>query len=272
MRCAAALCYRAGPMSQTVHFETPENIQVAYRIAGPGTRYLAFIIDAILIVVGILVLALFIGGLFLAIQPLGNIAQETLGVIAIVTMFVVTGFALIGYFALFELFMSGQTPGKRLLRVRVVNAQGFSLGFGQLVLRNLFRLIDVIPLLWVVPLLSAKVQRFGDMVAGTLVVSEDTPHLSPVRERYAAKDPADRRFVFTPPQVAALRPVDIDAVELFLERRDLLHPEHRHSVSEKIARGVARRLSAEEPAPMERDRFLEDLFTAYLAWENRRIA
>jgi uncharacterized RDD family membrane protein YckC len=281
MHRLAALWYREGYplasrknvfMSNVVTFETPENIEVAYRIAGPGTRYIAFVIDALLLAVGYLVVLLFFGAVFIATQSLGGVAQETLGIIAIVVVVIAAGFALIGYFALFEMFMGGQTPGKRLMRIRVVNAAGFSLGAGPVLIRSIFRIVDVIPPLWVVPLLSEKVQRFGDMVAGTLVVSEDTPHLSAVRERYAARDVSARQFTFTGPQIAAMRPVDVDAVELFLERRDLLHPEHRHSVCEKIVRGLSSRLGVDPPGVMERDAFLDDLFASYLTWEARQLA
>ena len=74
------------------------------------------------------------------------------------------------YFTLCELFWRGQTIGKWACDVRVVKTDGFSLDAASVLLRNIFRLVDQIPPLWIVPVLSPRSQRFGDMVAGTVVV------------------------------------------------------------------------------------------------------
>ena len=88
------------------------------------------------------------------------------------------GFALSDwmYFGLSELLLRGQTFGKRQMGIRVVKADGFSLDPSAILLRTLFRVIDNMPPMWIVPLMTEKRQRLGDFVAGTIVVADQAPH------------------------------------------------------------------------------------------------
>src|SRR5690606_25914091 len=74
------------------------------------------------------------------------------------------------YYALFELFMRGQTIGKRQVNIRVVKTNGFGLDAGSIIIRNLFRILDHVPVMWIVPFFLSKAQRLGDMVAGTVLI------------------------------------------------------------------------------------------------------
>jgi len=260
-------------MQTNVSFETPENITVTYRIAGPGTRYVALFLDGLILLAGMVLLGFIVlfGALFLQSAGIG-IGEFGAGAL-IGLVIIVTGFALIGYFALFEILMNGQTPGKRIMGIRVVNEYGFSLSAGAVLLRSIFRIIDVsVPIFWIVPVLSKKVQRFGDMVAGTIVIREDPPQLNIIREQLAQRDAASQSFSFTPNQYAQLRPLDIEAMETFIERREVLHPDHRDSLSEKIVRGVSHRIGTEAPGQAEREQFMEDLLAGYARREARQLA
>src|SRR5262249_54993175 len=82
-----------------------------------------------------------------------------------------------GYFIFFEWLLNGQTPGKRLLHIRVIQQGGYALRFFDTLLRNLLRVVDFIPLFYGVGLVSLLMsrnsQRLGDLVAGTLVVHQE---------------------------------------------------------------------------------------------------
>ena len=91
---------------------------------------------------------------------------------------VLASFALYnGYFILFEWLLNGQTPGKRMLHVRVIKQGGYALRFFDTLLRNLLRVVDFLPLFYGVGLTSLLLtrdsQRLGDLVAGTLVVYQE---------------------------------------------------------------------------------------------------
>lgn len=84
------------------------------------------------------------------------------------------------YFGLSELLMRGQTIGKRQMNIRVVKADGFALDPMGVLIRTIFRLVDQIPFLWIVPVVSSRQQRFGDMAARTLVVAEGSGPNQPI--------------------------------------------------------------------------------------------
>jgi uncharacterized RDD family membrane protein YckC len=257
-------------LQDLVRFETPENVQVSYRLAGPGTRFVAFLFDTLVIVLALLSVGVL---LLISLLVLGRgYAEEVAPYIAAVIFIVAWGFVFIAYFGIFEWAMGGQTPGKRALGIRVVMDQGFSLSFSGVVVRNIFRLIDTMPILWVVPLVTKKVQRLGDMVGGTIVVSEEAVRVSPLRETLAGRAPEHTRFAFSGDQLARLRPVDVQGVEAFLERRPTLHPDHRLTLLRKFVRGVLTRLDIPEAVSDEDgEHFLEDLLGAYARREAREL-
>ena len=147
----------------TLVIRTPEGIDFSLPLACPVTRCLAWSIDLACILGLIAVAELFLGLFKLISLDLGR----ALGVIA---YFVVQ----VGYGIFCEWLWRGQTVGKRLLHLRVMDAQGLHLQFNQVVLRNLLRFFDSMPAFYLlgglVSLLNSRVQRLGDLVANTIVV------------------------------------------------------------------------------------------------------
>lgn len=261
-------------MQDVVQFETPENITVSYRLAGPGTRFIACVFDFFVIA------AIYIALIFLLIALVSLLLAAGLGAgpTGITAAFlvsagiVIAGFLTIGYFAAFEWFLNGQTLGARLMLVRAVTEEGFALSLTAVLIRNIFRIIDTFPIFWLVPLVSKKGQRFGDMVAGTIVVREDVPWLSALRERLAARPPADAWFAFSAAQLGKARPVDLHAAESFLDRCTRIHPEHRALLARRFSEGIARQLEVTAPdTPEEQERFLEDLLAGHARREAREL-
>jgi uncharacterized RDD family membrane protein YckC len=143
---------------------SPEHVLIELVPAGLGTRFAAFLLDTALIL-----------GATSLVSLAGRLLPEALRGLFVAT----AGFAVLwGYHVLFEVFWNGQSPGKRLLRIRVVDGRGLPVDLSQSLVRNVVRLLDVIPLGGVgtlAALLDSEHRRLGDRAADTLVVSEEQP-------------------------------------------------------------------------------------------------
>jgi len=156
---------------------SPEKIYLDLDLAGVGSRFAAFLIDSIFI--ELLLIFLLIFGIGLAvisvalIHKLEDIAYPWLLAAAILLLSLV----LFGYFIFFETIWSGQTPGKRLLKLRAVQDNGSPVTFLNVLIRNLLRIVDALPFAYAIGiiaiLIGKKNQRLGDLVAGTVVIREN---------------------------------------------------------------------------------------------------
>ena len=276
-------------MASAIGFETPENVQIHYQPAGLGHRFIAWLVDQILVFLLSLVLifvTLIVGLIFGSVvnevlDSLGRRLEDATtdvnaGRQVVFYVFgagvLIWGFSSLMYFAGSELFQRGQTIGKRMIGIRVVKANGFALDPLSILLRNLFRVADQIPVLWIVPVVSSRSQRFGDMVAGTVVVFDRPAPLSQVREELAARPAAEARFRFDSAAIGLLRPVDFEAVELLLDRWvDVPQPQLTSLLNTMIG-PLSRRLQVEVPPAQDRLRFLEDLLASEYRRQSRQLA
>lgn len=162
-------------IDSVIDIVTPENIAFQYEVAGPFRRLPAYLIDfglRAMVVVALFIIFMFVG-----------FADGMLVPVLILTVFVLEWF----YGGLFETFWNGQTPGKRLLGLRVLQVDGQPIDGMQAVIRNILRFADLMPLLppdaigfsmptgilgLVTSLLNRRYQRLGDLVCGTMVVVE----------------------------------------------------------------------------------------------------
>lgn len=144
---------------------TPEGVAFTLRLASPVLRAAAVAIDVAVVSATWSVCAIVIGLLRL-------VSTDVAGLVATVAYFALSQ----GYAIATEWLWRGQTIGKRTLRLRVVDARGLRLSFAQVVLRNLLRFVDALPLFYLVggiaSLLNARAQRLGDLAADTLVIWE----------------------------------------------------------------------------------------------------
>ncbi len=142
---------------------TPEGVEFALPLAGPVSRMMAMIVD-LMVVSGISKL------IRMVIEPFQIISADFASAIAVVLFFLVTFL----YGILCEWLLQGQTLGKRMFKLRVVDAAGLRLEPSQIVIRNLLRLVDGLPAFYLVggvtALLNANMQRLGDIAASTVVV------------------------------------------------------------------------------------------------------
>jgi len=153
--------------SDDLIISTPERVAFQYEIAGIGSRFLAQIIDSLIIaavLIAITVLAGALGGIFNS-GDLALLVELLLGFIL-----------LAGYFLVSEAAWNGQTLGKRSARLRVVGDHGEPLTLGQATIRNLVRIVDFLPMFYGIGMLTLFIngrgKRLGDFAAGTLVVRD----------------------------------------------------------------------------------------------------
>lgn len=261
------------PAGSSIEFETPENVRIQYPLAGPGTRFLAWLLDwlltvvlTVLVAIALLVAAGVSGALESQLRDLRadqmdeNGPQFALYFVGI--MVVMLTFGSFCYYFLSEFLMRGQTIGKRVLGLRVVKANGFALDSLSLLLRNIFRFVDHLPPLWVIPVLSARTQRMGDMVAGTLVVRERSVPYSFVLEQLSDRLPLDSRYQFDVGMLARLRPIDLHFIEELLDRWDELPARQLRRLIGRTLTPLCQRLAIEPPPPADIELFLEELLIA----------
>jgi uncharacterized RDD family membrane protein YckC len=150
---------------------TPERVSFDYQVAGLGTRGIAQILD-LLIVTGLLVAVFF----FAAAAAAGTRSDVVGTLIDLFGAFIV----IFGYFWVSEAIFSGQTLGKRALRLRVVGDRGEPLTWVQAGIRNVIRIVDFLPYGYgigvVVLFANGRGKRLGDLAAGTIVV-KDSDHV-----------------------------------------------------------------------------------------------
>jgi uncharacterized RDD family membrane protein YckC len=155
---------------------TPESVEFVYELGGIGSRMVAALLDHLIVTA--LLLCIWFAGLIggcLSIFFAGPILAVSI---------LATFLLYFGYFAYFEWKWNGQTPGKRLMDLRVIDDRGMSIDFFQAVVRNLFRVVDMLPSLFALDFLAfgfyavgglsalagRSNKRLGDWAAGTLVV------------------------------------------------------------------------------------------------------
>ena len=163
----------------TLEIRTPEGVAFSYSLAGPATRFLAWIIDRACIVACYMALMTLQSLLMAAFASFGELMGR-LGFDLLVALGMVAYFVLNTTYAIgLEWYWGGQTLGKRLLHLRVMDEQGLHLHFSQIVVRNLLRAVDGLPALYLVGgaacLLSRRAQRLGDFAANTVVVHVPRP-------------------------------------------------------------------------------------------------
>lgn len=202
------------------------DVAIDLPVATAGSRGLAQAIDLTLVLVlqAIVLLICFVGSMALA--GLGSRVGEVLLAVGLIAVFVIQW----GYFVAFELAWEGQTPGKRALGLRVVDETGGRAAFTKLVIRNLLRVIDFLPMFYgsgiLVMLSTGRGQRIGDLAAGTLVVS------------IAA---ARRRTRTWPP---GFQGKDVQLVERWFDQRATLTPKRRQELALELV-GWLRRTHAD---------------------------
>ena len=221
---------------ESLIIETPERVPLEFALASIGNRFLAVAIDhfiqffSIFIIAWVMISFAGSGGSGVLDAPDKLFADMPKWTLAILILVVFLLFA--GYFILFEWLWNGQTPGKRLLKLRVIREDGRPITLWEAIARNLLRICDAVPG-FVVPIysiglitifLSSRDQRIGDIFAGTVVVRERADEAPTFSETFSnpvsdtAFSRVNKRIEFRA-DMSMLSESEIEVVESFLRRR-----------------------------------------------------
>jgi uncharacterized RDD family membrane protein YckC len=229
--------------SHRLTIRTPEGVSFHLLLAGPVSRSLAWMVDAGCI------LAAF-QGIRVLIGLLGMISSDMSMAFATLIFFVIrTGYAIV-----MEWYWQGQTIGKRVLGLRVMDINGLRLQPSQIIIRNLLRAVDSLPLFYMVGglacLATAYGQRLGDLAANTIVVRsgrEIEPDLDLIQEQNRYNS-----LKAYPHLVARLRqqvtPEEAGLALQALMRRDELLPEARLELFDMMSELLKRKVSFPQEA------------------------
>src|SRR6185503_17945393 len=249
---------------ETLDIQTPENVAFGYQVAGIGSRFLASLLDTLIVallqVVILIVLALIIrasdGSAFS--EQLSAWVYAVFGLIAAVFYW--------GYYIFFEMLWNGQSPGKRWVGLRVIRGDGTPITLSESLIRNLARLVDFLPAAYgigiVTMFIDKQSRRLGDLAAGTLVVQDRAP--------ITVQDLSVNRAVHLRPwanvpldgfPIERLTNNDLNLIEDFLVRRDQLT--HRELLAIQILNTLHQRLGL--PVPTISRIEAEDTLAAILA-------
>ncbi len=243
-------------LEQGVAVDGAENTGLTLVLAGMGNRMLAFLLDSL--ITGLLYIAVVV-----LLSLVGLLSGSETALYYTFALLLLARFLIHwGYFITFELIWHGQTPGKKLLRIKVVREDGRPVNFTASFLRNILRIVDALPGGYAIGLImifvNAREKRVGDIVGGTMVVKE--PRVAfptgpggissgPVPGLGGAADPARvARYLTT---------AEMELVGDYLERRHSLSGETRERLSGQLAAKLACRLHLDPPA--EAEKFLEYL-------------
>lgn len=235
---------------------TPEAISIRYDLAGIGTRFLAAAIDFLAWIVLAIILA--VGAL--ALGTFGALGRST----ALILFGTLSFLILYGYYIIFETLWEGQTPGKRIMKIRVIRRTGHAIGFADAFIRNVVRIVDFLPSFYgvgvITMFISPESRRLGDYAAGTIVVLERAPltiaAIAPEPARIVSQpalgavDPDELRW-----DVRALDSEDLLLMQHYLDRSRNLPADASLAIGHTLAARIANRIGAR--APLDPGQFVE---------------
>lgn len=248
---------------KNIVIETPEKIRFTYEVAEIGTRAAAFVID--FLIQGVVYILAVILIFSISGNTGENAASNDFYYIAVAFTYIVIFFLQWGYFILFELVLLGRSPGKKLMRIRVIKDNGEPLDAGAVILRNLIRGVDFFPMFnllgGIITILDKRSRRLGDIVSNTLVVKEmqfklQEPDFKTIFSQSFGKGTG----LLAPGK--RLSENELYIIRRFLNAKNNLRPEKQQSVARELADKIKERLqiSKEVTKPII---FLEEIYKAH---------
>ncbi len=243
-----------------VSLETPESVELEFSLAGIGNRVHALLIDYFLW--SSVVLLCQVTLVFLVFNYLAQYDSLSQFLLAIQLLVV---FAIqVGYFVFFETIWQGQTPGKRRVKIRVIQDDGRPVQIQQATIRSLLRPVDDLLFVGMFFIIFNKQEkRIGDLVAGTLVVQEEqTINDTKFSISTEAKTLAQELPIVT--DLSSLLPEDFAIIRDYLQRRKGMIPSARKEVSLRLASQIKEIIALEKVPPgVTANQFLEAVYLAY---------
>lgn len=211
-----------------IEIRTPEGLNLEMTLAGLGSRSAAAIIDTLIIVALTIVIFL----------PFRNTGGSLVVRILLLALPLLLFF---GYHIVFETMGRRQSPGKRLLRLRVVRTDGSPVGGVASLIRNLIRIVDFLPGFYLVGMIAVfattQNQRLGDLAAGVVVLMEPKP-VDDLTATWPSLSDLPEGW-----DVSAVTDDDLRVMRQYLSRRDALDPVSRQQIGVQIAATLESKVS-----------------------------
>ena len=251
-----------------IALQTPESVELDFTLAGIGNRAYALVIDDIIfgliLILSLVIWALFTYFLYQVVHIDNWIASDTLGLWLFAIQLLIMFSIYVGYFAFFETLWQGQTPGKRIVKIRVIREDGRPVRLPQATLRALLRPIDDFFFLGMFLIIFSKQEkRLGDWLAGTLVIQEEQ-NLSPKKFNISVEAQLLAQELLQNSAIAELLPEDFAIIREYLQRREEMLPKSRRELSIKLAHQAKSLIKLEDvPDETSANIFLEAIYFAY---------
>jgi len=249
-----------------ISFQTPESVELEFTLAGIGNRALALLIDytvlGISLLLFVLVWTVFSTQLYNFLEDLVT-NPRNIGLWLLAIFFFIAFAIYIGYFVFFETLWFGQTPGKRIAKIRVVRDDGRLVGLQQATLRALLRPFDETLFFGAfLIMLGNREKRLGDLAAGTIVIQAQPNTASTLTITDEAKILHDR--LLQTANLSKLLPDDFAVIREYLQRRAAMSLKARASLSLNLAEQVKSIINLEKlPENFTPDVFLEAIYLVY---------
>jgi len=248
--------YQQTSFADQLNIETPEQVDLRFPVAGIGSRFVALLVDHLIQIITFFVILLALSFLPGDKHP-GKVAEfdtATKWFLAAVGFLIFC--LIVGYFALFEAFWHGQTPGKHIMKLRVIKDSGRQITLFEALARNLLRFVDLMPSMYlagvITMLCNRKNKRLGDLAAGTIVVHElpaddraADAFLS--GENFFAKEQPGPETALPADAIARLDPSDLHVMETFFTRALDLDMQTRATMANRIAARMATKMKVPLP-------------------------
>jgi uncharacterized RDD family membrane protein YckC len=248
-----------------ITFQTPESVELEFTLAGIGNRAFALLIDYAVLTLTLLLFLL--AWTFLSTQ-LSNFLEDVfnngkLGLWFVAIFFLIAFAIYISYFVFFETLWFGQTPGKRIAKIRVVRDDGRLIGLQQATLRALLRPFDETLFIGAfLIMLGSREKRLGDLAAGTIVIQAQAPTSATLTISEQAKTLHEQ--LLKTADLSKLLPDDFVIIREYLQRRNAMSLKARASLSLKLAEQVVAIINLEKlPQSVTPDVFLEAIYLVY---------
>ena len=263
-----------GPDQLTI--DTPEQVSIRFPVAGIGSRFLAILADTALqfIAYTVLVLVFVLIATSAPKSAAGDLSRT--GEKWLIAGIILFHFLMYwGYFTLFETFWNGQTPGKRFCKIRVIQQSGRQITFFEAMTRNLLRVIDMLPSVYLIGVITMlcnrQHQRLGDLAAGTIVIHE-RPSEEPLwggngprtitAGAFApiAHQPVSYQrdeLILPADAVALLNAEDLSVIDRFFSRILDMELDTRARIAERLATQMSEKMGLPTPPNTKPERLLE---------------
>ncbi len=250
-----------------VTHQTPESVELEFTLAGIGSRAWALIIDyQVLGAIAVVFLLIIWAISSVLVEGWGRFIgtrniELWFGAIALITLFAIYT----GYFVFFETLWQGQTPGKRLAKIRVIRDDGRLIGLQQATLRALLRSVDDTFFIGAfLIMLTNKEKRLGDLIAGTIVIQTETSTTSASFPVSSKAQEIAIELQQSPADFSQLLPDEFATIRDYLQRREKMTPKAKKEIGLQLAKQTKAIIGLDKlPTPVEPDVFLEAVYWAY---------